>query len=626
MTLSMRNRFVVTLWLVALTAGAAAGLPAGILVLALPDSAPPPQTRGAISGAVIDATTKQPVADADVQLTGGEAVPGGRRTTTGAQGRFAFGGLPAGNQYAIGVSRVGYFDGHFGQRTPGRLSRALIVLRENEVFADAIVYLYRPASIGGTVVDRRGQPVSGAQVRVLTRATVAGALRLAAGRGAATDERGVYRITDLTAGDYLVEAAAVPRPPDSSMETVSIRDRVAERGTTAARLRLMYPGSRSIQDAMPVRVDFGEDRAGVDFSVPAVEVRRISGRLVGPPDAFAAVAIRLVPESAEPGGARQDAAVTVADESGRFHFTNVPVGRYTVRAAPGVVDLGDSQERIANQSISARSVTLDDVLSFRFVRFFSPGTLELRSIGRPRDEPPGYWGDAPVDLDARDRRQTIDVAVTLQSPLRITGRVVMEPGAPGFVSIMAQPAGADPHMGWAMAEIAGEGPFVLGGLPPGRYLLRSQSRLDSPVKSVEWAGADYTERPLDLEHGRDVTDVVVTLTGKGARLIGSVVDAVGRPAMAASVIYFPANPDAWRDVGITSPRIGRGFVVRSSGQFNIPPLPAGEYCVVAIELGSGAPWHDPGFFAAVAGQATRVKVGWGETRTLALRVQRSPVR
>jgi hypothetical protein len=118
----------------------------------------------------------------------------------------------------------------------------------------------------------------------------------------------------------------------------------------------------------------------------------------------------------------------------------------------------------------------------------------------------------------------------------------------------------------------------------------------------------------------------VTLTGNGARLTGSVVDAGGRPATTASVIYFPTNPDAWRDFGLTSPRIGRGFVVRSSGQFNIPPLPAGEYCVVALELGSRAPWHDPRFFAAVAGLATRVKVGWGETRTLALRVQPSPVR
>jgi hypothetical protein len=375
-----------------------------------------------------------------------------------------------------------------------------------------------------------------------------------------------------------------------------------------------------------VRVDFGEDRGSVDFTLPAVEVRRIAGRLDGPPDAFGAVAIRLVPEGSEPGGARQDAAVTVADDSGGFLFTNVPAGRYAVRAVPGVVDLGGSQDRIPNHDGSFKYVTLDDVLSFTFVRFFRSGTRELPSIGRrePRVEPPAYWGDAPVDVDARDPRPTIDVTVALQPMARIAGRVVMEPGAPGFVSFMVLPADADPDSGWAMTEVFGEAPFVLDGLPPGRYFLRSRG-VDNPIKSIEWAGRDYIDAPLDLQHGRDVTDVVVTLTGNRARLNGSVVDAAGRPAMAASVIYFPANPDSWRDFGIISPRIGRSFV-RPSGQFNTPPLPAGEYGVVAVELGLRAPWHDARFFAAVAGQATRVKVGWGETRTLALRVQPSPIR
>jgi hypothetical protein len=621
----MTNRFVVTLGLAAVAAGAAAALPPRSGVLALPAQTQAAQPRGAISGVVIDGTTKRPVPGADVQLTGGEAGAAGRRTTTDAQGRFSVDGLPAGNQYAIRVSRVGYFDGyygHFGQRTPGQLSRALIVLRENEVVADANVYMYRPASIGGTVVDRRAQPVSGAQVRVLTRATVAGASRLAGGRGTATDERGVYRITGLTAGDYILEAAAVPLAPDPGMGTVSVRDRAADHATAAARLRIVYPGSRSIQEAVPLRLDFGEDRAGVDFTVPAVEVRQIAGRLEGPPDAFGTVVIRLVPEGSEPGGARQDAAVTVADESGRFFFTNVPAGRYAVRAVPGVVDLGSSQEGIPNRSGSASSVTLDDGLSFRFVRFLRSEAIEPRTIGRPRDEPPGYWGDVTVDVDARDPRQTFDVAVTLQPPLRITGRAVGD-GA-RYAPIMAQPVG-EGQSGWAMTEIRAEGPFMLAGLPPGRYLLRSRTP-DSLVKSVEWAGGDYTDTPLNLGHGRDVTDVVVTLTRNGARLTGSVVDAGGRPAMAASVVYFPANPDGWRDFGFTSPRFGRSFVSSSTGQFRTLPLPAGEYCVVAIELGLRAPWHDSRFFAAVAGQATRVKVDWGETRTLALRVQPSPVR
>jgi hypothetical protein len=157
------------------------------------------QPPGAISGVVLDATTKQPVRNALVQLSGPNA--GGRLTDE--RGRFIFLGVAPGS-YTLRVTKAGYFEPALFARSSPPLS-----VGPSQWLADQQIAIVRQGSIAGRVVDERGEPMVGARVRVFAEVPIAGRVRLARGPAAGTDDRGVYRITGLPEGRYHVVVPSV---------------------------------------------------------------------------------------------------------------------------------------------------------------------------------------------------------------------------------------------------------------------------------------------------------------------------------------------------------------------------------------------------------------------------------
>ena len=91
----------------------------------------------------------------------------------------------------------------FGRQRPEGPSRQL-ELAENQRKTDAIVRLWRFGVISGTVTDESGEPMIGVTVRAMRRIYAGGRPRLGAGPQGTTDDRGMYRIASLPAGDYVV--------------------------------------------------------------------------------------------------------------------------------------------------------------------------------------------------------------------------------------------------------------------------------------------------------------------------------------------------------------------------------------------------------------------------------------
>ena len=163
------------------------------------------ERNGTITGQIVDAATGRAVNGAVVTLK-----PQPQRILTAADGRFVFTELPPG-AYTIVATRRGYVEGASGRRRPGGTSQP-VTLTPDEPSADAVVRMWKTAVITGVVTDESGDPVVGAQLRALERSTVAGQSRFtAAGAPAFTDDRGVYRFSDLVPGEYLV-ATIAPRP------------------------------------------------------------------------------------------------------------------------------------------------------------------------------------------------------------------------------------------------------------------------------------------------------------------------------------------------------------------------------------------------------------------------------
>ena len=190
-------------------------------------------TTGVIVGRVTDAATGEPVAGAIVMLNGGpprsaptQPPAAGRAATapppvpprvlTDSQGRFAFRQLTRGT-YSLSAEKQGYSGGAYGRTRPGGPSRPL-QLDDNERMPDVVLRIYKYTSIAGRVVDDMGEPIVNVTVRAFRSMWISGRRALAPANQAQTDDRGLYRIHNLMAGEYVV-----------SVPTASTTDRKSTR-------------------------------------------------------------------------------------------------------------------------------------------------------------------------------------------------------------------------------------------------------------------------------------------------------------------------------------------------------------------------------------------------------------
>jgi hypothetical protein len=162
---------------------------------------------------------------------------------------------------------------------------------------------------------------------------------------------------------------------------------------------------------------------------------------------------------------------------------------------------------------------------------------------------------------------------------------------------------------------------VEGLLPGGAYVLRPTG----VVRSIEWRGRDYTDRPFDTSAGNDIEDVVITLTAEAVRLAGSVRDATGTLASNGTVIAFTSDRSLWSGYGLRPSRI-LSFPVSPNGTFAINRVPAGEYFIVAVDESLANAWQEPRFLEAASQVASTMKVAWGEIRNVDLVITAIKVR
>ena len=611
---------------------------------------------GAISGVVTDAATQQPLAGAVVmlELDRSTAPPTPLRPgpitqqITDEKGRFVFTSLrPA--QYLVNASMLGYFDGGYGRALSTR-EGTRIVLADRQWFARADVPLLRPAGVTGAVVDEHGEPVVGVPVRVLRQVMVAGRPQVASSTNTLTDDRGVYRIGGLTPGRYYVSVPSVQMaaPADSLAAAVSSGTSYGRSSTTSdptleiAGQRLVvgryaipslgpdgrvmayppmfYPAATSLNDATVVELDFGTDRAGIDFALRPLPAASISGTVVGPEDARSSLTLRLLPAGSEELGLGAEAATALVGASGRFTFVNVPAGDYVIDARASIVEY-EFDAGFARYNLPTPPGARSTGGSASSVRSGTPGTgLTTMRFGNQR-----YWGRATVSVSGRD---VTDLAIPLREAVRMTGHFVLDgtsPPPPASIAafIVADPASGRASLGQPRNSISPRDEsanFVIDGFLPGEYVLRFGSAGGWIIKSIVWDGRDYTHTPFDASRGRDFTGVVVTLTDKPPRLEGAVLGTDNRPASAGAVIAFPTERNQWSNYGLTPLRIASARL-SNAGTFGFTTLPAGEYYVVAVDDGRINAWQDPAFLESVVATAARVQLAWGQTVTTNLKMR-----
>ena len=594
----------------------------------------------ALIGRVVDAGTGAPVGGAQVTLMAysgsaaptalafyGRGLPDANTTSAprgviaNGSGDFLFGELPAG-RYAVFVSAFGYLNGAYLASTTSAPVH-LIDVTDSDRPVSVVVRLVKGASISGTVVDDRGDPIVDAPVQAIAR--IGGQLQ-SVGTEARTDDRGVYRIAPLAPGAYVVgvvtSARTIPAGLGAAIDANSsdpfalydvqktliatleldlmssgpghvpsgegmrVGDWVLQRkgpipppapdGRMLAYTPTLYPGTAVPSEATMIAVASGEEHSGIDLSMRLVPSVTISGVIAGPGGPIANARVRLNPTHGgdDRDGSPTGAFTTITTATGAFAFLGVPQGEYL---------------------LNSTYLMPEDV---------NGGTPAI-----------SVWGRQVIAAGDRD---ISGLTLALRPGIRVSGRVEYRgapPQAPARLSVLFIPVNSI----WQrnLSDIVGpDGKFSSAGNPPGLYRVSVPG--SSEVLSITHGGQPLADHSLVIDAG-DVSDLVITISTTPLHITGSIVDANGAAAPHANVIAFPADTTTWRQ-GVLSDKRRCVAAATSSGAFDCVGLSPGEYFVAAIDAQTMFRVDDPAFLDRLVAGAARVAVTENGAAQVALKL------
>jgi hypothetical protein len=569
---------------------------AALLALAIwQQQLPPRDTRppaaaatGRIAGVITtDEAQPRPLRRARVTLNG-DAITTGWSVIAADDGTFSFDRLPPG-RYLVSALKDGYVTMSHGAARPGR--RGTLVQVTERQTTTLTLRLPRGGVITGTVLDVDGQPAEEVVVSALARrfngfGFLSDVQYVNAGTPALamTNDRGVYRIYGLIAGDYLIAAkppAAVLVAPGLSGTLVRMMSRGRAIDKRMLLTSVFHPGATDVARAERVTVRAGQERAGIDVQLEYVPVAVVRGTVPATPGFNPArVTLWRTDELTTP----QTGPVATADSQGRFQFPSVAPGPYRVTA----------RSTLAGAPSGGRGGSAGGDVQF---------------------------ATADVAVNGED----VDVTLALRPALSIAGTIVLDGAPPAIDPLLSQlhvdmPAfvtGASG--GWPLppATLDGRG-FRLDGIVPGLYRLSPNAKgLRTPLgnwwlTSIASGGRELLDAPLDIE--QTIADAVVTLADRASGLSGTVRDAQGAAAPDAWIVVFPVNRSFW----FSGSRRITGMKPTPQGQWTIRNLPPGDYRIIAtLDMEQGE-WFDPAVLDRLSPVGASLKIAGTEQQTIDL--------
>ena len=501
--------------------------------------------------------------------------------------------MPA-NVYAVAGQKPGYFDGLAGERKPSQDAFTLrfgadgfrrIKLGQGQWLDNVVVKLWPPGSISGRVVDERGEPIVARFIRVLRTGAYRLEPPLTVVGAALTDDRGVFSIGRLVQGRYLV--AVLPFEADALAAGADSR---------YVHPLQFFPSARRSADATPIDVAFGENVEGVNLTLVTSVPHTVAGRVEGPAEAHRQLQLVLSLAGEPFGGTTTQIGRTHVEPNGTFAFRNIPAGDY----------------------ILSTPLTSGPEVRPAYQLTGGPRPWESPSVvSGDRGYSSDYWVQTQVRVTTTDVR---DLVVPAYLTATITGRVVRDRSGDTTVrlpeSIALRLAGSASSASY-IVRLAPDGSFTIRGLRGGEYYLAA---VGGVIQSLSLSGREHRHLPISVEPGRDVNDLIITVT-LGASLSGFVRHDQLASLLTRLLSTSRRMPPYWTDAGLRSPLVGCVPVASDGSYETAASLPAGEYFAVAISEDWRDSWQNSRFLEAAARVATPFQMARAEKRVQNLQLQ-----
>jgi hypothetical protein len=504
-----------------------------------------------------------PLRGATVRLENGEDRERTIATKSTADGHFELRNLPSG-QYKLRVSRNGYVEAEYGQkksRNPG----AALTLSAGQTRTDLIFRLIPAAVIVGRIFNEDGEPEPNALV-VAPRETYDGGRKtLAPFAEAGTDDLGSYRLFGLAPGRYFVSATR--RRWGKVFGDREYSGSSGQERNEQGYIKTFNPGTPEIARAAAIMVKEGDEILGTDIALKQVTVHRVRGRVVNQiaQKTSLTMEVQLVPRS-ERTDWDFNAQSRIKKPDGSFEIADVAPGTYTLIAS-----------------------------------WYDPGERKMHS------------GSQRIDVGESDVE---GVSVAIGAGPTVQGRVVWD-GKPSLARdeliVSAELVDTMAFAG-ASARVEADQRFALKELIDGdlRVSVYGASK-DCYLKEITFGQTFVKDDVIEVSKGANPT-LEITVSSRGARAQGSVVDKDGLPGAGVWVV---AVPDAARR---TMLRLFKAQNTDQYGKFELHGLAPGAYRLFAWDGVEYSEWEVEDFVKPFEVQGTKLEVRDDDAVTVNLKV------
>ena len=558
---------------------------AEIALAQAPGSVPPaagptstaPEDRCYVEGTLVNRVTGMPVRKGYVTL---QAVRRGMQppntanansytVTSNADGKFVFEDVDPG-QYTVSADRGGYIRTNYRSN-----AGATFTLTAGQRVKDFRIAMVPQGVIAGRVVDEDGDPITDARVEA-QRWVMSGGIRvLRGGQQFPVDDQGNFRIANLSAGRYLLEANYSRNVPVSAGKS------------REAYVTTFYPAAMDIQDATAISLAPGGEITNAEIRLRKTRVFRVQGKIVDSSGApVRRMAMALTPKNALPGLGFTGRSLTISND-GAFDFPHVRPGNYTIEPANNVFFGGNDQNDTgSNKKIFGRfpvAVTNEDVKDLVVTLGLGPVvTGNIVTEGGESQPPPESDGNKPQQQQQANK----PVPTVRLAPVDST-------------ILSGYNARSKPDGTFEQADIAPERYRVeVNGLTDGAY-----------VKSIRFGNEDITYGVLDLTAASGGA-IDIKLSPNGASVSGSVHNDKSEAVGDVVVTLAPASMEAAQKT-----LFFRQTRADASGKFRFRGIPPGEYRVLAWEEVDNELLGDPEFRAHLDSNGALVKLTEGARET-----------
>ncbi len=418
---------------------------------------------------------------------------------------------------------------------------------------DVTIVVKRGAAITGRIMYSDGEAAIGARVEVLRKkngqynavianiSEIFGVMFGGAAGGLKTDDRGVFRIAGLPAGDYIVRV----------VENVSHSEKGKNRDdefmaitgfNPGSMVATYYPGTSDVKKAEVIKVELGQEQPEVNITIPERFLRNLGGTVVNKatrePLKNARVSIKsadnvnsLFGDSAEFGSKNE------TDEQGRWNYKELPAGKYTLTVQPpySYETSGEkNQQKTKTPKLAAYQKEI--VIEEKDVPDF---VVEL-----------GY-GSSVSGVISVENGQNL--------PARTMVSLIEEEGkSNGTANIGEDYEDGSMRQGKTAPKKTDD--FKIEGLPGGKFYFNispgsssgeTEKKEEFYVKSILYGGRDITDSMLETKEGEELKGIQIVLSKDVGKIKGKVLNADKTPAISAKIYFVSTDKQKWGNYNTT---------------------------------------------------------------------------